>query len=44
MSSSINWEVAEARAEELRRLEASTDAHPYSRLVNLLFNRPTHRR
>jgi hypothetical protein len=42
--SPINWKVAEARADELRRLEASTDAHPYSRLVNLLFNPPRHRR
>jgi len=36
MSSAINWEVAEMKAEELRRLEASTDVHPYSRLVYLL--------
>ena len=44
MSTSINWKVAEAREDELRRLEASTDVHPYSRLVHLLFNRPRHRR
>jgi hypothetical protein len=42
--SPINWKVAEARADELRRLEASTDAHPYARLVNVLFNPPRHRR
>jgi hypothetical protein len=44
MSSSINWKVAEARTDELRRLEASTDAHPFSRFVHLVFTPPQTRR
>ena len=42
MSSPINWEVAERKAEEIRRLEASIDVHPYARLVYLL-SRPNRR-
>jgi hypothetical protein len=33
----INWQVAKANAEELRRLEASVDAHPFARFVYLAF-------
>jgi hypothetical protein len=45
MSSQINWEAAQAREAELRRLEASTDAHPFSRLAFLLSEpRRRHRR
>ena len=37
MSSQINWHVAESRSHELRRLAASTDAHPFARFVYLVF-------
>jgi len=37
MSSMINWRVAEARTEELRRLDAGVDAHPFARFVYLAF-------
>jgi hypothetical protein len=44
MSPLINWKVAEARTEEVRRLEASTDVHPFARFVYLVFAPPkTHR-
>jgi hypothetical protein len=42
MTPLINWQVAEARADEIRRLEASTDAHPFARFVYLVFG-PTDR-
>lgn len=32
-----NWKLAEARTEEVRRLEASTDVHPFARFVYLVF-------
>jgi hypothetical protein len=44
MSPLISWKVAEARTEELRRLEASTDVHPFARFVYLVFSPPTTRR
>ena len=37
MSPLLNWKVAEARTEEVRRLAASTDAHPFARFVYLVF-------
>lgn len=37
MSSQINWEVANGRAKELRRLETGVDAHPFARFVYLSF-------
>jgi hypothetical protein len=37
MSSMINWKVAEANTKELRRLDASVDAHPFARFVYLAF-------
>jgi hypothetical protein len=42
MNSLVHWETARARSEELRRLEAATDAHPFARFVALIF-RPTKR-
>ena len=44
MSPQVSWKVAEARADELRRMEASTDAHPFSRYVYLVFRPPKTRR
>lgn len=35
MSSQINWEVANGRAKELRRMETGVDAHPFARFVYL---------
>jgi hypothetical protein len=35
MSSQINWEVANGRAKELRRMETGLDAHPLARFVYL---------
>ena len=42
MSSTINWQVAKANTAELRRLEASVDAHPFARFAYLAF-RPRRR-
>jgi hypothetical protein len=40
MTSLVSWKVAEARTEELRRLEAASDAHPFARFVYLVFGSP----
>jgi hypothetical protein len=40
MTPLVNWQVAEARTAELRRLEASSDAHPFARFVYLVFGSP----
>jgi hypothetical protein len=37
MSSLIHWQVALGRERELRRIEASVDAHPFARFVALQF-------
>jgi hypothetical protein len=37
MSSKINWQVSKANTDELRRLDASVDAHPFARFVYLAF-------
>ena len=37
MSSQINWRVAEARDEEIRRLSRGVDVHPLARFVHLAF-------
>ena len=37
MSSLINWQVADGRAREARRIDAALDVHPLARLVALQF-------
>ena len=37
MSSLINWHVAEANTEELRRLDAGADARPFARFAYLAY-------
>jgi hypothetical protein len=37
VSSTINWLVAKANTEELRRLDAGVDTHPFARFVYLAF-------
>ena len=37
MSTLLSWKVAEARTDELRRLDASVDAHPFARFVYLVY-------
>jgi len=37
MSSLINWHVAEANTEELRRLDAGADARPFALFVYLAY-------
>jgi hypothetical protein len=44
MSSMINWKVAEAHANELRRLDHAVDAHPFARFVYLAFGPSSGRR
>jgi hypothetical protein len=44
MSSQINWEVANGRAKELRRLETGVDAHPFARFVYLSLGQRNARR
>lgn len=39
----INWQVAKANTEDLRRLEASVDVHPFARFIYLAFGEK-HRR
>lgn len=44
MSSQINWQVATARTDELRRLDTGVDAHPFARFVYLAFNNDKRRK
>ena len=37
MSSLVHWETARARSDEMRRIDAAADAHPFARFVLLTF-------
>jgi hypothetical protein len=40
MTPVLSWQVAASRTDELRRVVASTDAHPFARFVYLAFGSP----
>lgn len=37
MNAALNWQRAASRTDELKRLEASSGAHPFARFVYLVF-------